>query len=134
MEAGWSAWLVAHQLGRSDCVMRKCWDQWIREMSFTQRPGSVCHRQTSHQENRHIVRNARVQPNASSTAIQAQVAPSLGAPVPSRTIRRCLDKGHLVIAAPIIWTTLDAYPTTHPFGVVPRTRKLESSKMEPGSL
>ncbi|GFU61918.1 transposable element Tcb2 transposase [Trichonephila clavipes] len=34
-----------------------------------------------------IVKNARVQPTASSAVIQAQVAPSLGAPVSSRTIR-----------------------------------------------
>ncbi|GFU46877.1 transposable element Tcb2 transposase [Trichonephila clavipes] len=40
MEAGWSARQIARQLGRSDCVMRKCWDQWIRQMSFTQRPSS----------------------------------------------------------------------------------------------
>ncbi|GFT38274.1 hypothetical protein TNCV_2585061 [Trichonephila clavipes] len=39
MEAGWSARREAHQLGRSDCVV-KCWNQWIREMSFTRRPGS----------------------------------------------------------------------------------------------
>ncbi|GFV25269.1 transposable element Tcb2 transposase [Trichonephila clavipes] len=32
---------------------------------------------------------------ASSAALQAQVAPSLGAPVSSRTIRRCLAEGHL---------------------------------------
>ncbi|GFU49052.1 transposable element Tcb2 transposase [Trichonephila clavipes] len=40
MEAGWSARRVARQSGRSDCVVRRCWDQWIREMSFTRRPGS----------------------------------------------------------------------------------------------
>ncbi|GFY08807.1 HTH_Tnp_Tc3_2 domain-containing protein [Trichonephila clavipes] len=40
MEAGWSAGRVARQLGRSDCVVWRCWDQWIREMSFTRRPGS----------------------------------------------------------------------------------------------
>ncbi|GFW79353.1 uncharacterized protein TNCV_2477601 [Trichonephila clavipes] len=28
-EAGWSARRVACQLGRSDCVVRRCWDQWI---------------------------------------------------------------------------------------------------------
>ncbi|GFW77840.1 uncharacterized protein TNCV_3404131 [Trichonephila clavipes] len=39
MEAEWSARRVACQLGRSDCVERKCWDQWIRELSFTRRPG-----------------------------------------------------------------------------------------------
>ncbi|GFV94674.1 transposable element Tcb2 transposase [Trichonephila clavipes] len=34
-------------------------------------------------------------PTASSTAIQAQVAHSLGEPVPSRTLRRHLTEGHL---------------------------------------
>ncbi|GFW08064.1 transposable element Tcb2 transposase [Trichonephila clavipes] len=29
MEAGWSARRVARQLGRSDCVVRRCWDLWI---------------------------------------------------------------------------------------------------------
>ncbi|GFX56321.1 uncharacterized protein TNCV_2242531 [Trichonephila clavipes] len=78
MEAGWSARRVALQLGRSDCVVRRCWDQWIREMSFTRRPGSGLSRQTSHREDRHTVRNARVQPTASLASIQTQVAPSLG--------------------------------------------------------
>ncbi|PRD31941.1 UNVERIFIED_CONTAM: hypothetical protein NCL1_21973 [Trichonephila clavipes] len=95
MEAGWSARSVARQLGRFDCVVRRCWDQWIREASFTRRPGSGCSRQTSRQEDRHVIRNARVQPTASSAAIQAQVAPSLGAPVYSRTIRKRLAEGHL---------------------------------------
>ncbi|GFW35087.1 uncharacterized protein TNCV_5066531 [Trichonephila clavipes] len=75
MEAGWSARRVARQLGHSDCVVRRCWDQWIREMSFTRRLGSGSPRQTSRR--RHIVRNARVQPTASSAAIQAQVASTL---------------------------------------------------------
>ncbi|GFY02233.1 transposable element Tcb2 transposase [Trichonephila clavipes] len=94
MEAGWSARQVARQLGSFDCVERRCWVQWIREMSFT-RPGSGHPRQTSHREDRHFARNARVQATASSGAIQAQVAPSLGVPVSSRTIRRRLAKGHL---------------------------------------
>ncbi|GFX11272.1 transposable element Tcb2 transposase [Trichonephila clavipes] len=72
---------VARQLGLSDCVVRKCWDQWIRRMSFTRRAGSGRLGQTSRREDRHIVRNACVQPTAASAAIQAQVAPSLRAPV-----------------------------------------------------
>ncbi|GFW87318.1 transposable element Tcb2 transposase [Trichonephila clavipes] len=95
MEAGWSAGRVTRQLGCSDCVVRRCWNHWIREMSFIRRPGSGRPRQTSHQEDRHIVRNAHVQPTASSAAIQALVAPSLGYPVSSRTIRRRLAEGHL---------------------------------------
>ncbi|GFU08417.1 transposable element Tcb2 transposase [Trichonephila clavipes] len=92
---------VVRQLGRSDSVVRKCWDQWIREMSFTRRPGSGCPRKTSRQEDRHIVRNARVHPTASSAAIQPQVAPSLGAPVSSRTIRRHFAEGHLGSIRPL---------------------------------
>ncbi|GFW38715.1 transposable element Tcb2 transposase [Trichonephila clavipes] len=65
-EAGWSARQAARQLGRSDCVVRRSWDQSIREMSFTQRPGLGRPRQTSRLEDRHIIRNARVQPTASS--------------------------------------------------------------------
>ncbi|GFX03118.1 transposable element Tcb2 transposase [Trichonephila clavipes] len=52
-------------------------------------------RQTSRREDRHMVRNARVQSTASSAAFQAQVAPSLGSHVSSRTIRRRLAEGHL---------------------------------------
>ncbi|GFT47010.1 transposable element Tcb2 transposase [Trichonephila clavipes] len=95
VEAGWSARRVARQFGSSDCVVRRCWSQWIQEMSFTRRPGSGRPRQTSRREDHHIVRNARVQPTASSAAIQAQVAPSLGAPVCSRTIRKRLAEGYL---------------------------------------
>ncbi|GFX70715.1 uncharacterized protein TNCV_1032431 [Trichonephila clavipes] len=66
-EDGWSARQVARQSGRSDCVVRRCWDQWIREMSFTRRPGSGRPRLTSRREDHHIVRNARVQPTASTS-------------------------------------------------------------------
>ncbi|GFV48975.1 transposable element Tcb2 transposase [Trichonephila clavipes] len=31
MEAGWSTRRVARQLGLSDCVVMKCWNQWISE-------------------------------------------------------------------------------------------------------
>ncbi|GFU22428.1 transposable element Tcb2 transposase [Trichonephila clavipes] len=101
METGWSARRVARQLGRSDCIARRCWGQWIREMSFTRRPGSERPRQTSRREAGHIVRNARKQPFASSAAIQVQVAPSLGAHVYSRIIRRRLAEGHLGSRCPL---------------------------------
>ncbi|GFW61375.1 transposable element Tcb2 transposase [Trichonephila clavipes] len=81
------------------CVVR-C-DQWIREMSFTRRPGSRRLRQTSRREDRHILRNAYVQPTASSAAIQAKVAPSLGAPVSSRTILRRLAEENLGSRRPL---------------------------------
>ncbi|GFW94917.1 transposable element Tcb2 transposase [Trichonephila clavipes] len=63
-------------------------------MSFTRRPDFGCPRQTSRREDLHIVRNARVQPTASSAVVQAKIEPSLGAPVSSRTILRCLAEGH----------------------------------------
>ncbi|GFY13331.1 hypothetical protein TNCV_2335951 [Trichonephila clavipes] len=44
------SWQVAHQLRRSDSIVRSCWDQWIREMLFTRRPGSGRPRQTSRRE------------------------------------------------------------------------------------
>ncbi|GFX86264.1 transposable element Tcb2 transposase [Trichonephila clavipes] len=53
-------------------------------MPFTRRLGSGRHRQTSHREDPHIVRNARVQPTA-----------SIGTPVFSRTLRRRLAEGLL---------------------------------------
>ncbi|GFW86423.1 uncharacterized protein TNCV_4332071 [Trichonephila clavipes] len=47
-------------------------------MSITLRSSSGHPRQTSRREDRHIVRNARIQQTASSAAIQAHIAPSLG--------------------------------------------------------
>ncbi|GFT89057.1 HTH_Tnp_Tc3_2 domain-containing protein [Trichonephila clavipes] len=102
-------------------------------MSFTIRPGSGRPRQTRPRENHHTVRNAHVQPTVSSAAIQAQVAPSLEAPVSSRTIRRRLTEGHLGSRRPLR-AGLDAHPLTPPFGVVPRTRKLGCSGMGAGCL
>ncbi|GFX02688.1 transposable element Tcb1 transposase [Trichonephila clavipes] len=45
---------VARQFGRFDCVVRRCWDQWIRETTFTRRPSSGRPRQTSRREDHHI--------------------------------------------------------------------------------
>ncbi|GFV18679.1 transposable element Tcb2 transposase [Trichonephila clavipes] len=85
MEADWSARRIALQLGCSDCVI-------------------------SRREDCRIVRNARIQPTASSATLQAHATPLLGAPVTSHTIRSYLDEGHL-----------------RSFGVLPRTRKLDCS-------
>ncbi|GFX83950.1 uncharacterized protein TNCV_4286701 [Trichonephila clavipes] len=105
MEAGWSARREVRQLGRSDCVVMRCWDQWIRKMPFTRRPGSGRPRKTSRREYRHIVRNARVQPTDSSAAIQAQVAPSLGAmclldPYEGAWLKDIWDRGPHYVCCP----------------------------------
>ncbi|GFT88478.1 transposable element Tcb2 transposase [Trichonephila clavipes] len=55
MEIGWTARQIARQLGRSYCVEMRCWDQGIREISFTRRPGSGRSRQTSCRKDRHIL-------------------------------------------------------------------------------
>ncbi|GFW99971.1 transposable element Tcb2 transposase [Trichonephila clavipes] len=70
-------------------------------MSFTRRSGSGRPRQTNRREDRHIVRNARIQQTASSAAIQAQAAPSLGVPASARTKRRCLTECHLRSRRPL---------------------------------
>ncbi|GFU95708.1 transposable element Tcb2 transposase [Trichonephila clavipes] len=129
MEDGWSDRRVAHLLGHSNCVVRSCCDQRIRDMSFTWRPGSGRPQLTSHREDRHIVRNAFVKPTASSAAIRAPVAPLLGAPVYSRIIRRQLAEGHLGSQRP-----LRVLPFTPPLGVVEGKMKLDCSGMEPSHL
>ncbi|GFW84106.1 transposable element Tcb2 transposase [Trichonephila clavipes] len=65
------------------------------EAGWLARPGSGRSRQTSNREDRHIVRNARLQTTASPAAIQSQVESSSGTPVSSRIKRRRLAEGHL---------------------------------------
>ncbi|GFU82735.1 hypothetical protein TNCV_265321 [Trichonephila clavipes] len=71
-------------------------------MSLIRRPGSRRPRQTSRRENRHI---------------NYMKAPS----------RRTFEIAELITCA-----ALDTHPSTPLFGVVPRTRKLNCSGMEPG--
>ncbi|GFY27032.1 transposable element Tcb2 transposase [Trichonephila clavipes] len=94
-EADCSRGQAPRQLGRYVCVVRRCWDQRIREKSFTRRPGSGRTCQNSHREDHHIVRNIRIQPTASSATIQTHLASLLGTHVSSRTIRWRLAEGHL---------------------------------------
>ncbi|GFV50183.1 transposable element Tcb2 transposase [Trichonephila clavipes] len=68
IEAGWPA----RQVGRYDLTVRRCWDQWTEETSFTRRPGSGRPRQTSSREYRHIIRHACVEPTASLAAVETQ--------------------------------------------------------------
>ncbi|GFV78558.1 transposable element Tcb1 transposase [Trichonephila clavipes] len=84
-----------------DCALRIAGRWRLTSFSMEYKTGLGRPRQTSHREDRHIVRNARVQPTASSAAIQAQVAPSLEAPVSSRTIRRHPAEGHLGSRLPL---------------------------------
>ncbi|GFU82207.1 transposable element Tcb2 transposase [Trichonephila clavipes] len=70
-------------------------------MSFIRRPDSRRPQQTSRREDHHIVRNARLQPTASSAIIQTQVEPSIGTSMCSRAIQRRLAEGHLGSRLPL---------------------------------
>ncbi|GFV37593.1 uncharacterized protein TNCV_4982151 [Trichonephila clavipes] len=91
-------------------------------------------RQTSHHKDRHIVRNACIQPTASTAAIQAQVESSLGAPTSSGIIRRHLTEGHLGSWHPLRVLPFTPTHLTPLFGVVLRTRKLDCRGMGPDRL
>ncbi|GFX78555.1 transposable element Tcb2 transposase [Trichonephila clavipes] len=82
-----------------DCALQTAGRRRLPSFSVEYKTGRPS--QTSRRDDCHIVRNARIQPTASSTAIQAQVAPSLGTPVSSRTIRRRMAEGHLGSRRPI---------------------------------
>ncbi|GFS50089.1 transposable element Tcb2 transposase [Trichonephila clavipes] len=82
-----------------DCVLRIAGRGHLTSFSVEYKTG--CSRETSRRKDRHIVRNARVQPTASLAAIQTQVTPSLETLVSSRTIRRRLAEGHLGTRCPL---------------------------------
>ncbi|GFU93788.1 transposable element Tcb2 transposase [Trichonephila clavipes] len=78
MKVGWSDSQIACQLGHSDCVVRRCWDQWIQEMSFTRRSGSGCRQQTSRREDR-LIRPLRVLPlSPTHRRLRLEWRPALG--------------------------------------------------------
>ncbi|GFW43148.1 transposable element Tcb2 transposase [Trichonephila clavipes] len=95
MEAGWSARRVAPQLGRS--VVRRCWDQWIREMSFLLRTPSTDQSSRRPPHRKKCTRTANCfigrHPGTDSTFTRG--------PVSSRTIRRRLAEGHLGSRCPL---------------------------------
>ncbi|GFT83409.1 transposable element Tcb2 transposase [Trichonephila clavipes] len=88
MEAGWSASRVSHQLHHSDFVI-------------------------SRRKEHHTVRNACIRHTVSFAAIQALVAQSLGGPVSSPTIQRCL-----------------ALRSRHPLHELPLTPTLQLLRLE----
>ncbi|GFU57392.1 uncharacterized protein TNCV_3635711 [Trichonephila clavipes] len=61
-------------------------------------------------------------------------SPSLEASVFSRAIRRHLAEGHFGSCHPLRVLPLTPIHRCLPFGVVPRTRKLDCSDMDPGRL
>ncbi|GFW23492.1 transposable element Tcb2 transposase [Trichonephila clavipes] len=91
-EAGWSNRRIGRHLGRSDMVVARCWQQWIREGRVYRRGGSGRPRNTNDREDRAIRRVATSAPTTLLASIQRHLLPSRH-PVPSReTIRRRLTE------------------------------------------
>ncbi|GFX64106.1 transposable element Tcb2 transposase [Trichonephila clavipes] len=91
-EAGWSNRRIGRDLGRSDMVVARCWQQWITEGRVYRRGGSGRPRNTNDREDRAIRRVATSAPTTSLASIQRHLPPSR-LPVPSReTIRRRLTE------------------------------------------
>ncbi|GFW87847.1 uncharacterized protein TNCV_1359511 [Trichonephila clavipes] len=69
---------VAMQAFEDLCsAVRRCWDQWTKETSFTWQPSSGSPRKTSHRDDRYIIRRTRGEPTTAFTAVQTQAAPLL---------------------------------------------------------
>ncbi|GFU87772.1 transposable element Tcb2 transposase [Trichonephila clavipes] len=112
-EAGWSNRRIGHQLGRSDMVVARCWQQWITEGRVYRRGGSGRPRNTNDREDRAIRRVDTSAPTTSLASIQRHLPPSRH-PVPSReTIRRRLTEVGLRSRRP-----LRRLPLTHIIGSV----------------
>ncbi|GFV49015.1 transposable element Tcb1 transposase [Trichonephila clavipes] len=48
--AGWSTRRVAGQVDRSECAVRKCWEQWTRDGTHARKPRSGVTRKTTRRE------------------------------------------------------------------------------------
>ncbi|GFX69066.1 HTH_Tnp_Tc3_2 domain-containing protein [Trichonephila clavipes] len=81
-EAGWSNRRIG-RFGRSDMVVARCWQQWIREGRVYRRGGSGRPRNTNDREDRAIRRVATSAPTTSLASVQRHLPPSRH-PVPSR--------------------------------------------------
>ncbi|GFV70152.1 uncharacterized protein TNCV_2552961 [Trichonephila clavipes] len=95
-EAWWSARRVARQLNRYDCVVMRCWDQLDpRDVIYTKTRLRTTSTDQSSRRPPHRKKCTRTA-NCFIGHLQAQVAPSIGVPVSSRTIRMRLAEGHSV--------------------------------------
>ena len=94
--AGWSTRRVAGQVDRSECAVRKCWEQWTREGTHVRRTGSGARRKTTQREDRRIVRAAVVDPTVTRSTIRADVGVQIG----PQTITRHLAEAGLTSQRP----------------------------------
>ncbi|GFX21115.1 HTH_Tnp_Tc3_2 domain-containing protein [Trichonephila clavipes] len=57
-EGGWANRRITRHMGRSDAVIRRCWQEWVSSGRFQRHDGSGRPRATADQEDRLIVRSA----------------------------------------------------------------------------
>ncbi|GFW71082.1 transposable element Tcb2 transposase [Trichonephila clavipes] len=108
---GWSTRRVAGQVDRSECAVRNCWEQWIREGTNARKTGSEATRKTTRRENRRIVRHALVDPTVTRSTIRADV----GVAIVPQTISRHLAEPNL--------------KSKRPFRVLPLTQWCQARSM-----
>ncbi|GFV60417.1 HTH_Tnp_Tc3_2 domain-containing protein [Trichonephila clavipes] len=88
---GWSTRHVASQVDRSDCAVRKCWEQWTREGTHARKTGSGVTRKTTRREDQRIVWQALVDPTVTLSTIRADV----GVAIVQQTISRHLAEANV---------------------------------------
>ncbi|GFW25292.1 transposable element Tcb2 transposase [Trichonephila clavipes] len=64
--AGWSTRRIAGQVDRSECAVRNCWEQWIREGTHGRKTGSGATRKTTRREDRRIMEASTCGPHSDS--------------------------------------------------------------------
>ncbi|GFX60597.1 transposable element Tcb1 transposase [Trichonephila clavipes] len=101
--AGWSTRRVAGRVGRSECSVRNCWEQWTREGTHARKTWSRATRKTTRREDRRIVWQALVDPTVTRSTIRANV----GVAIVPQTISRHLAEANL--------------KSKHPFRALPLT-------------
>ncbi|GFU37725.1 uncharacterized protein TNCV_1465961 [Trichonephila clavipes] len=69
--ADWSTRSVAGQVDRSECAVRKCWEQWTREGTHARKTGSGETRKTTRREDRRNVRQALGDPTVTRSTIRS---------------------------------------------------------------
>ncbi|GFV69516.1 transposable element Tcb1 transposase [Trichonephila clavipes] len=89
--AGWSTRRVAGQVDRSECAVKKYWEQWTREGTHVRKTGSGVTRNTTRRDDRRILWQALVDPTVTRSTIRANVAVAI---VP-QTISRQLAEANL---------------------------------------
>ncbi|GFU54613.1 transposable element Tc1 transposase [Trichonephila clavipes] len=89
--AGWSTRHVFGLVDHSECAVRNCWEQWIREGTHARKTGSGATRKTTRRKDRMIVRQALEDPTVTRSTIRADV----GVAIVPQTISRHLAEANL---------------------------------------